>query len=120
MRDITPLLITCKGHGTRQRVGNDENGFPKGKPRGKNPHYRAGDIAKVLVSNGKYAGPHVGRLSTKADSVVIKPFGATKQFDLTKKTTIKVIHHADGYAYVAGLGHQPFFEYFTEVVGRVI
>ena len=93
---IKPLLITATGHGQRQVVRTDRYGFPRGAAgRIKRPYeFQTGDIAKLKVPKGKYAGTHFGRIAgIRADG----------RFDLNKITSrwvnFTLIQRSDGYAY---------------------
>jgi 5-methylcytosine-specific restriction endonuclease McrA len=57
-----PLIITAKGHGSRQMVRMDKYGFPASGPKQKIPDWKTGDF--VTVVKGKNAGLHGIRLKT--------------------------------------------------------
>lgn len=62
---MKPLVITAKGRGTHQVVRTDRFGFPRGKAgRIKRVHgFSTGDIVKLHMPKGKYAGSYVARLT---------------------------------------------------------
>ena len=96
LNGIKPLIITATGHGQRQVVRTDRYGFPRGAAgRVKRPYeFQTGDIAKLKVPRGKYAGTHFGRIAgIRADG----------RFDLNQITSrwvnFTLIQRGDGYAY---------------------
>jgi hypothetical protein len=96
LNGIKPFTITATGHGQRQVVRTDRYGFPRGAAgRVKRSYdFQTGDIAKLRVPKGKYAGTHVGRIAgIRADG----------RFDLNKITSrwihFTLIQRSDGYAY---------------------
>jgi len=62
---MKPLVITAKGRGTHQVVRTDRFGFPRGNAgRIKRVHgFSTGDIVKLHMPKGKYAGSYVARLT---------------------------------------------------------
>lgn len=62
---MKPLVITAKGRGTHQVVRTDRFGFPRGKAgRIKRAFgFSTGDIVKLNMPKGKYAGSYVARLA---------------------------------------------------------
>jgi 5-methylcytosine-specific restriction endonuclease McrA len=64
---VTPLLITAKGHGCRQRCNVDATGFPVSyAPRKKKfAGFQTGDLVCAVVPSGKAAGRHVGRVAIR-------------------------------------------------------
>ena len=60
---------------------------------------QTGDIVEAATPNGKYAGIHKGRIMVRSSgSHDIRCFDGTLVTG-TKKSTYKVLQHADGYAY---------------------
>ena len=62
-------MVTACGHGTRQRKRMDSYGFPRGKafPKEKTHYgFQTGDIVKAVVTKGKKAGAHVGRVAVRS------------------------------------------------------
>lgn len=62
---MKPLTITAKGRGSHQVVRTDRYGFPRGKAgrikrvRG----FSTGDLVKLVMTKGKYAGTYLARLA---------------------------------------------------------
>lgn len=95
-----PLLIKATGHGTRQMCGTDKHGFPSRHRQRQQIHYgfQTGNIVKAVVTTGKKAGLHVGRVLCRA----------TGSFDISIKTGrvaginqrfCATVHQKDGYSY---------------------
>ena len=63
--NMKPLMIAANGRGTHQVVRTDRFGFPRGKAgRIKRVHgFSTGDIVKLTMQKGKYAGAYVARLA---------------------------------------------------------
>lgn len=63
--NMKPLMIAANGRGTHQVVRTDRFGFPRGKAgRIKRVHgFSTGDIVKLTMQKGKYAGVYVARLA---------------------------------------------------------
>ncbi len=58
-----PLLISCKGHGSRQYQRVNKYGFPSAKARQiYDLEWKTGDIAKFVKAKGKNQGIYVGRV----------------------------------------------------------
>lgn len=99
IRGINPLLITAKGHGTRQRCRPNKYGFPKAHaPKAKFfQGFQTGDFVKADVPTGKFAGQYVGRIAIRfRPSFVLQ--SPSQKFDVHPKY-LKTIHKADGYEY---------------------
>ncbi|MBD2683479.1 MULTISPECIES: RNA-guided endonuclease IscB [Nostoc] len=99
IKNIKPLLISAKGHGTRQRCCPDKFGFPKAHaPSSK--YFRGfttGDIVKANIPTGKFAGIYTGRIAIRfRPSFVLHTL--EQKFDVHPKY-LKTIHKADGYEY---------------------
>lgn len=62
---MKPLIITAKGRGTHQVVRTDKFGFPRGKAgRIKRAFdFSTGDLVKLVMQKGKYAGTYIARLA---------------------------------------------------------
>ena len=62
---MKPLIITAQGRGKHQVVRTDKHGFPRGKAgRVKRIQgFSTGDIVKLAMAKGKYAGAYIARLS---------------------------------------------------------
>lgn len=99
IRGIKPLLVTAKGHGTRQICNTDKYGFPiSHAERGKYfMGFRTGDSVKASIPSGKYAGNHTGRIAIRFRPS-FRLSTKNKRFDVHPKYLI-MIHQADGYEY---------------------
>lgn len=100
IKGVKPLLISAKGHGTRQMCGTNKYGFPTRHRSKKQIHFgfQTGDIVKAIVTKGKKIGSYIGRVATRS----------TGSFNISTKAGLvqgishkdcKIIHHKDGYAY---------------------
>lgn len=94
-----PLLITCKGWGSRQMVANDKYGFPRKNQKAKQKAigWNTGDIVNVL--SGKHQGIKGKRLKTVR-------FKGSFDIRINKEKVIAVnrkdlicVHSKDGYEY---------------------
>jgi 5-methylcytosine-specific restriction endonuclease McrA len=99
---IKPLLITAKGHGTRQQCRTNKFGFPVRYCSRTKFHkgFQTGDIVKAVVTFGKKVGTHWGRVATRATG----SFNISTTDGLVQGISHKYckhIHKKDGYAYVA-------------------
>ncbi|MEM6751583.1 MAG: RNA-guided endonuclease IscB [Cyanobacteria bacterium P01_C01_bin.38] len=96
-----PLRIKSTGHFSRQYTLVDKYGFPRGKPKSKDPYvkgFRTGDIVKAVVISGKKAGTYLGRVAVRATGYFnIKTKAMTVQ-GISYKYCTKV-HSMDGYSY---------------------
>lgn len=98
--ELKPLLIKATGHGCRQMVSTDKNGFPKGSAKSsrKCKGYKTGDLVRLIQTKGKYAGIYFGRLSA---------IRARGDFDIATKAgritssfkNFTLIQSSDGYQY---------------------
>jgi 5-methylcytosine-specific restriction endonuclease McrA len=100
IKGVKPLLISAKGHGTRQMCRTDKYGFPtRYVPRNKFVHgFQTGDIVKAIVKKGKKIGTYIGRIATRS----------TGSFNISTKDGLvqgishkncRHVHKKDGYAY---------------------
>ncbi|NEQ84816.1 MAG: HNH endonuclease [Moorea sp. SIO2I5] len=95
-----PLLITAKGHGTRQLCRTNKYGFPIRHCSRIKFHkgFQTGDIVRAVVTKGKKIGTYVGRVATrKSGSFNISTLGGLVQ-GISHKYC-RFIHRKDGYAY---------------------
>ncbi|MCD2453585.1 RNA-guided endonuclease IscB [Methylicorpusculum oleiharenae] len=95
-----PLLIKATGRGTRQTVRTDKFGFPRNAAgRVKRVFgFQTGDLVRLDLSKGKYAGTHVGRLAgIRANGRLDIATMAGRITASFKNFTI--IQRGDGYAY---------------------
>ncbi|MEG3836606.1 RNA-guided endonuclease IscB [Microcoleus sp. Z1_C3] len=99
LRGIKPLLVTAKGHGTRQRCRPDKYGFPaRHAPKAKFfMGFTTGDIVKADIPSGKYAGKYIGRIAIRFRPSFMLLL-ADKRFDVHPKY-LTTIHSSDGYEY---------------------
>ncbi len=103
---ITPLLITATGHGSRQLCRMDRFGFPRTRSKGakKVKGFQTGDIVRAVVPAGKKQGSYLGRVAVRR----------TGSFNITTPTgTIQgishrfctLVHRCDGYSYQTERGN---------------
>lgn len=93
--DQKPLQIKAVGRGSRQMVNSDKYGFPRGKAKqAKRVHgFQTGDMVRVVMPNGKYAGIHQGKVNVRSNGN-FKVNGIDFSWKYCKR-----IHAQDGYAY---------------------
>lgn len=89
------LRIEAKGHGKRQRCITDKYGFPKSYVPAVKSYmgFRTGDLVLARITQGKYAGTHVGRIAIRH-----RPSFKLNGFDVHPKH-LKLLQRSDGYAY---------------------
>lgn len=97
---IQPLLIKAAGHGTRQMCRADKYGFPsRYVPRLKFVKgFQTGDMVKAVVTSGKKAGTHVGRVAVRSSG----SFNISSKAGLIESINNKycrLIQAKDGYGY---------------------
>ena len=94
-KGIYVVMITAKGHGTRQRCRPNSCGFPLGHaPRAKFfAGYQTGDLVRAVISKGKYAGIYTGRVAIR-----FRPSFRLHGFDVHPKFLTR-LQAADGYDY---------------------
>ena len=100
VEDIQPLLITAKGHGTRQICRTNKYGFPTRHCSRTKIHkgFQTGDIVRAVVTKGKKIGTYVGRVATRATG----SFNISTPTGLVQGISHKycsLVHGKDGYAY---------------------
>src|SRR5215475_9729937 len=93
--NLEPLRIKATGHGSRQMCSTNAYGFPiRHRTRRKTSMgFQTGDIVKVDIPRGKFAGRYVGRVTIRQ-----RPSFGLNGFDAHPKY-LKQIHRADGYEY---------------------
>lgn len=95
-----PLLITAKGHGTRQICGTDKYGFPTRHRSRVQIHkgFQTGDMVAATVTAGKKVGFYVGRVLCRASGNfdIATPSGRVAGIN---HKYCKSIHRKDGYSY---------------------
>lgn len=92
-----PLVIECKGHGSRQYVRMNKYGFPASSPKDPPTDWSTGDIVDVIA--GKNSGLKAVRIKTvrKIGNFDVK----TKNGEIrsVSRKAIKFVHRNDGYNY---------------------
>jgi 5-methylcytosine-specific restriction endonuclease McrA len=97
---LSPLLITAQGRGSRQMCRVDKYGFPRtsAKQFKRVQGFQTGDIVKAVVTKGKKVGTYLGRVAVRTSgSFNIKTAQATIQGISYKYC--QPHHQADGYTY---------------------
>lgn len=100
IKNIKPLKITAKGHGTRQMCGTDKYGFPT-RHRSKvqiHQGFQTGDIVKAVVTKGKKIGSYVGRVLCRATGSFDIVTSSSRVAGISHKYC-QPIHRKDGYSY---------------------
>jgi hypothetical protein len=105
VEQVQPLLITAKGHGSRQMCLMDERGFPRSRPKGarKVKGFQTGDIVKAVVPSGSKSGTYRGRVAIRATG----SFNITTNHQTVQGISYRfctIMHQCDGYRY----GHGSF------------
>lgn len=105
MDGVVPLLITAKGHGSRQMCRMDSSGFPRtsSKQAKRVKGFQTGDLARVVVPRGKKMGTYVGRVAVRT-SGSFNLTTATKTVQGISHRYCTVVQRADGYTYAKGGG----------------
>ncbi len=100
IEDYQPLLITAKGHGTRQICRTDKFGFPRLHCSPKKIHkgFQTGDIVRAVVTKGKKIGTYMGRIATRKTGSFDIATAKGKVSGISYKYC-QAIHRKDGYSY---------------------
>jgi 5-methylcytosine-specific restriction endonuclease McrA len=100
---VSPLLITAKGHGCRQRCLMNEFGFPRTKPKGAKgvKGFQTGDMVRAVVTSGIKQGTYIGRVLIRASGSFDLTTSAGKVQGLHYRFFTPV-HRNDGYSYAKG------------------
>jgi 5-methylcytosine-specific restriction endonuclease McrA len=95
-----PLLISAKGHGTRQMCGTNKLGFPIRHRTRKQIHkgFKTGDIVKAEVTKGKKLGIYLGRVLCRASGSFDIGIKSGRVTGISHKYC-QQIHKKDGYSY---------------------
>ena len=95
-----PLMITAKGHGTRQMCGTDKFGFPSRHRSRVQIHkgFQTGDFVTATVTAGKKFGFYVGRVLCRASGSFDIATTAARVAGISHKYC-NPIHKKDGYSY---------------------
>jgi len=102
-KGITPLLITAKGHGSRQMCRMNKWGFPRTGPKAAKrvKGFQTGDIVRAVVPTGKYTGRYIGRVAVRSSgSFDVRTANAKVQGISYRFCSI--LHRCDGYEYRKG------------------
>ena len=97
---ISPLRATAQCKGSRQMCRMDRFGFPRTSAKALKTvrGFRTGDIVKAVVTKGKKAGVHIGRVAVRASgSFNIKTASATVQG--VSWRYCRILQRSDGYTY---------------------
>ncbi len=96
-----PLLITANGWGNRQMCTTNKHGFPKSYRTQCKTFFgfQTGDIVRAVLHKGKFALPHVGRVTVRHSGVFEMTTQAGKISPVRHKYCF-VVHRNDGYSYV--------------------
>lgn len=101
IQGVAPLLITAKGHGSRQMCRMDKFGFPRTGPKQARrvKGFQTGDIVRAAVPAGKKQGAYVGRVAVRTTGSfnLTTTHGTVEGISHRHCTTL---HRCDGYAYV--------------------
>jgi 5-methylcytosine-specific restriction endonuclease McrA len=97
---ITPLIITAKGRGSRQKCRMNQYGFPRTGPKKHKrvKGFQTGDIVKAVVTKGKKIGTYVGRVVVRATGSFDIGIGKKKVSGISYKYC-QLIQRSDGYEY---------------------
>ena len=92
--------IKATGHGKRQMCRVNKFGFPRTKAKAgqKAFGFQTGDMVKAIVTTGKNAGTHIGKVAIRLRGY----FNITKAKSIIKDISYKcckLLFHCDGYAY---------------------
>ncbi|WP_307814143.1 RNA-guided endonuclease IscB [Streptomyces sp. N35] len=93
----TVLVAGCTGRGQHCRTRTDKHGFPR-LPRQKQFFgFQTGDLVRVVVPTGTYAGTHIGRVAVRATG----SFAVRTAHGLAtaRHRYFTVLQRSDGYAY---------------------
>ena len=68
VRGVTPVLIHATGRESRQMCRMDRFGFPRTSPKRRRcvQGFQTGDLVQAVVTSGKNAGIHIGRVAVRA------------------------------------------------------
>lgn len=102
-----PLLIKATGYGHRRMCNIAKYGFPQINKKGELAvrssvkivrGFQTGDMVKAVVTKGKNAGTHVGRVTVRATGQ-FDISTATQKLQIINHKYCKPIHRQDGYSY---------------------
>jgi len=97
---ITPLIITAKGRGSRQKCSMNQYGFPRTGPKKHKrvKGFQTGDLVKAIVTKGKKIGTYVGRVVVRASGSFDIGSGEEKVAGISYKYC-RLLQRSDGYEY---------------------
>ncbi len=97
---ITPLIITAKGRGSRQKCSMNQYGFPRTGPKKykRVKGFQTGDIVKAIVTKGKKIGTYVGRVAVRASGSFDIGSGEERVGSISYKYC-RLLQKSDGYEY---------------------
>jgi hypothetical protein len=100
LQAITPLIITAKGRGSRQKCNMNQYGFPRTRPKKHKrvKGFQTGDIVKAIVTKGKKIGTYVGRVVVRASGSFDIGSGEKKVSSISYKYC-RLLQKSDGYEY---------------------
>ncbi|HEC85872.1 MAG TPA: HNH endonuclease [Thioploca sp.] len=98
---ITPLIITAKGRGSRQKCRMNKYGFPRTGPKKHKrvKGFQTGDIVKAIVTKGKKIGTYVGRVAVRATGSFDIGSGIEAVGSISYKYC-QLLQRSDGYDYL--------------------
>jgi hypothetical protein len=97
---ITPLIITAKGRGSRQKCRMNQYGFSRTAPKKHKrvKGFQTGDIVKAIVTKGRKIGTYVGRVVVRASGSFDIGIGKKKVSGISYKYC-QLLQRTDGYEY---------------------
>jgi 5-methylcytosine-specific restriction endonuclease McrA len=97
---VVPLLITAKGHGSRQMCRMNRFGFPRTSPKvAKHVRgFQTGDLVCAVVPTGRKAGTYVGRVAVRSSGSfnITTPAGTVQGIS---SRHCRPLQRCDGYQY---------------------
>lgn len=100
--EMKPLMVKSTGWGNRQMCGTDTHGFPIRHRRCQKVYFgfQTGDFVKAIVTQGKKAGTHTGKVLVRASGCFDIQVSKGRVGGISHKY-VKNIQSKDGYSYVA-------------------
>jgi len=105
---VTPFLIRATGRESRQLCRMDRYGFPRTSAKGRRrvQGFQTGDLVRAVVTSGKHAGTHVGRVAVRARGFFNVTTAQGTVSDISYRSCQRV-QRADGYRYAKGAALPP-------------
>ena len=100
IKNVVPLTISAKGHGSRQMCRVNKYGFPRTTAKASSfvKGFKTGDMVKAKVTTGKKTGTHFGRVAVRKSGYFnIQSADGVVQGIAAKYC--KILHKTDGYHY---------------------